>query len=58
MLIGGSGGKGFKGATSGTVGLGGDGAQVTADVAVSPGQKIYVEVGGSGADGSGSSGAR
>lgn len=51
MLIGGTGGQGFAGSNSGTLGLGGHGAQVTANVAVTQGEVIFVEVGGNGANG-------
>ncbi len=49
VLVGGTGGGGDP--FGATPGAGGHGAQVTADVAVTPGEAIYVEAGGAGAVG-------
>lgn len=55
VLVGGSGGAGAAGTGSvaaGLASLGGHGMQVSGDVAVTPGEVIWVYVGGNGADGS------
>jgi hypothetical protein len=52
VLLGGIGGTGFAHQEGSTAGTAGHGAQVTADVAVTPGESIYVEVAGNGTNGS------
>jgi hypothetical protein len=52
VLLGGIGGTGYANAAGSTAGTAGHGAQVTADVAVTPGESIYVEVAGNGNAGS------
>src|SRR5437763_1076043 len=49
-LVGAPGGNGRD--NGGSSGAGGNGAQVTADLAVTPGDTLYIEVGGAGQDGS------
>jgi hypothetical protein len=51
IAIGGKGGDGVPSGSSAPGGSGGYGAMVSADLAVTPGQILYVEVGGNGADG-------
>jgi len=57
VATGASGGVGFHGSTGGAGGAGGRGAEVSAQLSVTPGETLYIEVGGTGAPAPGNTGA-
>jgi len=57
VATGASGGVGFHFSTKGAGGTGGRGAEVSAQLSVTPGETLYIEVGGPGAPAPGSTGA-